>query len=71
MVLVSFGRDHLPVETATQVCGMDLHIITDLIRDDRTAVFGDKYDVVSQQVYGMGFLFITGGSVFINHDKSS
>jgi adenylyl- and sulfurtransferase ThiI len=42
-------------EIARQVGGMVLHKITDLIRDNRTAVFRHEDDVVSKKVDGMSF----------------
>ena len=42
-------------EIARQVGGMVLHEITDLIRDNRTAVFRHEDDVVSKKVDGMSF----------------
>jgi len=48
MIPVRFSGQHLAAETAAQIAGMIDHEAADLIRDHRTTVLCDKYDMVSQ-----------------------
>ena len=53
MVPVCFCRQQIPAKTSAEVRGMIFHKIADLIRNNGTPIFGDKYDMVCQKIYLM------------------